>query len=281
VTHLRLTELDPHAPIHYQYAIDQVLYRGKSPYQEFAVVTNPFFGRMLILDGVVQFTEKDEFFYHEMMAHVALHAIESPKRVIVVGGGDGGVVREVLKHPTIEQVHLVDIDPEVTRISREFFPTVSSGLDDPRVIHAPMDGAMFMRQYEGQADAIIVDSTDIIGFATSLFTSDFFDNAKAILGKNGVYITLSESLHFHFEMVRDVQKTMASIFPHVDLYTAPIATYGGNWWCFAVGTNGVDIRKPVGKTVENTRYYCEEVHKTAFLPDFLYKRLMDEERTYF
>ena len=272
---LKLTERDPHAPIHYQYAVDRVLYTGKSDYQEFAVVTNPFFGRMLLLDGVVQFTDRDEFYYHEMMAHVALHAMPAPRRVIVIGGGDGGVIREVLKHPTIEQAYLVDIDPEVTRISREFFPAVAAGLDDPRVVHAPMDGALFMRQFEGHADAILVDSTDIVGFATSLFTADFFDRARAILGPDSAFVTLSESLHFHFELVRQVQETLASVFPRVDLYTAPLATYGGNWWCYAVGTNGLDLRTPVRPAVTPTRYYCEDIHRSCFLPDFLYRRLRE------
>jgi spermidine synthase len=276
---IKLFEKDPYAPIKYVYQIDEVLYRGKSPYQEFAVVTNPFFGRMLILDGVVQFTERDEFYYHEMLAHVALHAMPAPKNVIVIGGGDGGVIREVLKHPTVEKAYLVDIDSEVTRVSREYFPTVSSGLSDPRVVEAPMDGAIFMEQFEGTADAILVDSTDIVGFAKSLFTPEFFGRAARILGDKGVFVTLSESMHFHLPMVREVQNTLKKSFPVADLYTAPIATYGGNWWCFAVGSNGgTDIRKQVRTAVSPTRYYCDDIHKACFLPKFLYDRMMEEGR---
>lgn len=276
---IRLFEKDPYAPIKYTYEVSEVLYRGKSPYQEFAVVTNPFFGRMLILDGVVQFTERDEFYYHEMLAHVALHAMEAPKTVIVIGGGDGGVIREVLKHPTVEKAYLVDIDSEVTRVSREFFPTVSCGLSDPRVIEAPMDGAIFMQEFQGKADAILVDSTDIVGFAKSLFTEEFFGKAARILGDDGIFVTLSESMHFHLPMVREVQKTLRKAFPVVDLYTAPIATYPGNWWCFAVGSNGgTDIRTPVRPQVSPTRYYCTDIHKTCFLPKYLYDRMMEEGR---
>lgn len=268
----------PFCPVNYQYEVDQILYRGRSAYQDFAVITNPFFGRMLILDGVVQFTERDEFYYHEMMAHVPLHSIKAPKTVIVIGGGDGGVVREVLKHETIEKVYLVDIDEEVTHVAREYFPTVSCGLSDPRVVERPMDGAIFLREFDGKADAILVDSTDITGFAKSLFTPEFFADANRVLEDHGVFVTLSESLHFHLPLVREVQKMLKKAFPVVDLYTAPIATYPGNWWCFAVGTKGTDCRVPVREAVTPTRYYCTEVHKTCFIPRFLYERIMEEGR---
>ncbi len=278
---LRLFEKDPYAPIGYTYEVTDVLYRGKSEYQEFAVVTNPFFGRMLILDGVVQLTERDEFTYHEMLAHVPLHAMAAPETVVVIGGGDGGIIREVVKHPSVRQAYLVDIDPEVTRVSREYFPTVAAGLDDPRVLHCPMDGARFLDEFQGQADAILVDSTDIVGFAKTLFTPDFFGRARAILKPTGAFVTLSESLHFHFPIVREVQQALRASFPVADLYTAPIATYAGNWWCFAVGTNGASLRDPVRDAVTPTRYYCEDIHRSCFLPPFLYDRLMDPSRDRF
>ncbi len=275
---IKLFEKDPYAPIRYVYDVDQVLYRGRSPYQEFAVVTNPFFGRMLILDGVVQFTERDEFYYHEMLAHVALHAMQAPRTVIVIGGGDGGVVREVLKHPSVEKVYLVDIDEEVTHVAREYFPTVSCGLSDPRVVERPMDGAIFLKEFEGKADAILVDSTDIVGFAKSLFTPAFFADARRVLEAHGVFVTLSESVHFHLPLVRQVQNMLRAAFPVADLYTAPIATYPGNWWCFAVGSLGTDCRVPVRDAVTPTRYYCTDIHRSCFMPRFLYDRIMEEGR---
>jgi spermidine synthase len=271
-------ERDPYAPISMVYPIKQVLYRGKSAFQEFAVLESTYFGRMLILDGVVQFTERDECFYHEMLAHVPLHAIEAPKNVIIIGGGDGGVAREVLKHPTIEKVYVVDIDPEVTHIAREYFPTVSCAFSDARVIERPMDGAIFLKEFDGKADAIIVDSTDIVGFAKSLFTPEFFSDARRVLEDHGIFVTLSESIHFHLPLVRQVQNMLKSVFPVVDLYTAPIATYPGYWWCFAVGTKGRNCRVPVRKPVTPTRYYCEEVHNTCFVPKFLYDRIMENGR---
>lgn len=275
---LRLFEKDPYAPIQYSYEVTEVLYRGRSEYQEFAVVANPFFGRMLLLDGVVQFTERDEFYYHEMLAHVPLHAMGAPETVVVIGGGDGGVVREILKHPSVTKVYLVDIDPEVSRVTRAFFPTVASGLGDPRVEACPMDGARFLDEFQGKVDAILVDSTDIVGFAKSLFTPDFFGRARSILGDEGAFVTLSESLHFHFPIVREVQQSLKASFAAADLYTAPIATYAGNWWCFAVGTNGASLRTPVRSSVTPTRYYCQDIHRACFLPPYLYDRLMEEGR---
>ena len=276
-----LREKDPYSPIHYVYDVDEVLHREKSEYQDIAVVTNPFFGRMLILDGVVQFTERDECFYHEMLAHPALHAHPNPRTVAVIGGGDGGVIREVLKHKNIERAFLIEIDEAVIRVSSKFFPGVASALDDPRLEIVTRDGALFLAERSVALDAILVDSTDIVGFATSLFTEAFFANARRALGEAGLFVTLSESLHFHFPMVREVQKTLRAAFPIADLYTAPIATYAGNWWCFAVGSNGTNPRQQARPCIVPTRYYGNEIHQSAFLPKVLYDRLMEEGRTSF
>ncbi len=276
-----LREKDPYSPIHYVYDVHEVLHREQTPYQDIAVVTNPFFGRMLILDGVVQFTERDECFYHEMLAHPLLHAHPEPLAVAVIGGGDGGVIREVLKHPGIEKAYLIEIDEAVIRVSREFFPNVASALNDPRLQVVTRDGALFLQEPGLKLDVILVDSTDIVGFAKSLFSPEFFANARATLGPNGMFATLSESLHFHLPIVREVQNTLKSAFPIADLYTAPIATYAGNWWCFAVGSNGPDPRTPVRPCTVPTRYYGEEIHRSAFLPKVLYDRLMQDGRTSF
>lgn len=284
MTDKMLFEKDPYSPIHYAYEVGEVLCEGKTDFQEYSVITNPFFGRIMVLDGVVQLTERDEFFYHEMLVHVPLHAMADPKTVIIIGGGDGGAVREVVKHPGIEKIWVVDIDPEVTRLSLEYFPTVSSGLKDPRVELVHMDGAEFLKGFGGAApavDAVLVDSTDIVGFAKTLFTDEFFTNVNRALKPGGMFVTLSESLHFHYTIVRDVQKTLGRVFKHADLYTAPIATYAGNWWAFAVGYNHASCRQPVRPTITPTRYYCPDIHRAAFLPDFLYSRLMDETTTGF
>lgn len=274
---IRFFEKDPYAPIQYVYEVERVLYKAKSPFQEILVFESPYFGRVLVLDNVVQLTERDEFMYHEMLTHVVMHSHPEAKRVAVIGGGDGGALREVLKHDSVEKLYFIEIDEEVIKVSKQFFPSVSCSIDDPRVEIRCMDGAEFIKQVENSLDVIIVDSTDIIGFAKSLFTVEFFKSVRDALTENGMFVTLSESMIFHKDLVYEVQTSMKLIFPLVDLYTASIATYAGNWWTFSVGSKSLDpreIRKPV--KVE-TKLYSEELHKTCFLPRNLYQKLMNRE----
>ena len=274
---IKFYEKDPYAPIQYTYEVENILYKGKSKFQEIMVIQNPHFGRMLILDGVVQITERDEFFYHEMLTHVVLHAHPAPKKVIVIGGGDGGAVREVLKHKSVEKVYFVEIDEDVINVSKKFFPTVACDIDNPRVEIKCMDGADFVRGRNADIDAVIVDSTDIVGFATSLFTKEFFTSIKNCLTENGFYVTLSESLHFHKDIVIEVQETMKGVFPMVDLYTAPIATYAGNWWTFSVASKGPSPREMRKKFEIKAKSYSEEIHHQAFLPKDMYEKLMQRK----
>ena len=271
---IKFFEKDPYAPIQYVYDVENVLYKGKSDFQEIMVIENPYFGRMLILDGVVQITERDEFVYHEMLVHVVMHAHPNPRKVIVIGGGDGGAVREVLKHSTVEKVYFIEINEEVINVSKKFFPSVACGVDDKRVEIKCMDGAEFVKNRGGDIDAVIVDSTDIIGFAKSLFTVEFFKSVKDCLSEDGMFVTLSESLHFHKEMVIEVQEAMRLIFPIVDLYTGNIATYAGNWLTFSAASKKHDLRKIRREFKIETKLYSEEIHNQAFLPPKMYEKLM-------
>ncbi|GBD99553.1 spermidine synthase [bacterium BMS3Abin07] len=270
-------EKDPYSPIQYVYEVTKILYSGKSEFQQIVVIENPYFGRMLVLDGVVQLTDKDEFFYHEMLTHVVMHAHPAPGKVVVIGGGDGGVVREVMKHNSVEKTYFIEIDEEVIKTSERFFPSVSSEIKNPKVEVICMDGAEFIRNRSEDIDVIIVDSTDIIGFAKSLFTIDFFKSVKDALGDDGMFVTLSESLHFHKDIVLEIQETLKMVFPIVDLYTAPIATYAGNWWAFSVASMRYDPREMQKNFTIDTRYYSEEIHRNAFLPPGLYRKLMNKE----
>jgi spermidine synthase len=274
---IRFFEKDPYAPIQYTYEVSRILYSGKSRFQEITVFENPFFGRVLVLDGVVQITERDEFFYHEMLVHVVMNSHPDPKRVIVIGGGDGGTVREVLKHKSVEKVYFIEIDEEVIDVSKKFFPSVASGMKDKRVEIKCMDGAEFVKGRKEDVDLVIVDSTDIVGFAKSLFTKKFFRSIRNCLTCNGMFVSLSESLHFHKEIVVEVQQTMRSVFPVVDLYTAPIATYAGNWWTFSVGSMGLDPREIRRRARINTKYYSAEIHRCAFLPESMYRKLLSKK----
>jgi len=274
VSMIKFFEKDPYAPIQYVYGVEKVLHKSKSPFQEIVVIENPYFGKMLILDGVVQITERDEFFYHEMLAHVVLHSHPHPRNVVVIGGGDGGAVREILKHDTVRKVYFIEIDEEVINVSRKFFPTVASHVGDTRVEIRCMDGAEFVKGRNSDIDAIIVDSTDIVGFAKSLFTVEFFKSVKDCLTDEGMFVSLSESLHFHKDMVIDVQEAMRLIFPVVDLYTAPLVTYAGNWWTFSVASKKHDPRKMKRKFKIDTKYYSDEIHQQCFLPHKMYEKLM-------
>jgi spermidine synthase len=275
---IKFTERAPYAPLEYLYDVEEILYKGKSKFQEIVVIKNPYFGKMLILDEVVQLTERDEFFYHEMLTHVAMHANPNPKKVIVIGGGDGGVVREVLKHRSVEKVFFVEIDEEVINISKRFFPAVSSGVDDPRVEIRVMDGAEFVAKRKlSDMDAVIIDSTDIIGFARTLFTPDFFASVRDCLTDEGMFVTHTESLHFHKDIVIEIQETLRKIFPVVDLYTAPIATYPGNWWVFAIASKGLSPREIRHAFEIETKYYSDEIHAQSFMPKGMYERLMKRQ----
>lgn len=272
---IKFFEKAPYAPVEYSYDVEEILYKGKSKFQEIMVIRNPHFGKMLILDDIVQLTERDEFFYHEMLTHIVMHALPDPRRIVVIGGGDGGVVREVLKHKAVEKVYFVEIDEEVINVSKRFFQTVASCIDDPRVEIKIMDGAEFITKRKlSNIDAVIIDSTDIIGFARSLFTIDFFTSVKSCLTDEGMFVTHSESLHFHKDMVIEIQEILKKVFPLVDLYTAPIATYPGNWWAFAVASMGLSPREVRHPYEILTKYYSDEIHRQSFMPNGMYEKLM-------
>ncbi len=270
-------EKDPYAPIQYVYGVDRILHKSKSDFQEIMVIENPYFGNILVLDDVVQITERDEFFYHEMLVHVVMHAHPEPRNVIVIGGGDGGTVREVLKHDSVEKVYFIEIDEEVINVSRKFFPSVACGVDDRRVEIKCMDGAEFVKGRDSDIDVVIVDSTDIIGFAKSLFTVEFFKSVKDCLTDEGMFVTLSESLHFHKDIVIEVQEAMRLIFPTVDLYTASLATYAGNWWTFSAASKRHDLRSIRRPYTIDTKYYSDEIHNQAFMPPKMYEKLMQRK----
>jgi len=274
---IKFFENDPYAPIQYTYEVSSILHKSKSRFQDIMVFENPFFGKILVLDGVVQITERDEFFYHEMLTHVIMSAHPEPKNIVVIGGGDGGTVREVIKHKTVEKVYFIEIDEEVINVSKKFFPSLACGMKDSRVEIKCMDGADFVKGRKSDIDIVIVDSTDIVGFAKSLFSAEFFTSIKNCLTENGLFVTLSESLHFHKDIVIEVQETMKSVFPVVDLYTAPLATYGGNWWTFSVGSMKLDPREIRRTDTIETKYYCNDIHKNSFLPKDMYSKLMDRK----
>ncbi|MBI2853356.1 MAG: polyamine aminopropyltransferase [Chloroflexi bacterium] len=267
-------EEDPFSPIRYDYAIQNILYRRSSEFGEVAVAEHEYFGRMLILDGVVQLTERDEYFYHEMIAHVPLYSHPYPEDVLIIGGGDGGTLREVLKHTEVQRVAMAEIDRDVIETSKRYFPTLSVGFGDPRLTVHIADGATFVAKANNAFDVIIVDCTDPVGPAESLFTDEFFSNTHSALKAAGIFAAQTESLHFHLDFVLKVQQKLRQRFYFTDLYTVPLATYAGNWWTFSVGSKTTNAREVVRKCEVQTKYYAEDVHRNAFLPVSLSQKLL-------
>ena len=273
-------EKEPFSPVIYRYAIDRVLHEQRSPVQEIKVLEHGFFGRMLVLDDVVQLTERDELFYHEMLAHVPLHAHPSPERVLIIGGGDGGALREALKHPSVRSATLVEIDPEVTAVSERYFPALARSFSSPHVTTLSDDGAAYIARTKERFDVVLVDAPDPVGPAKSLSTPEFFAAASSVLTDRGVFAMQTESLHFHIDFVSGVQGLLREVFPWVGLYSAPLATYPGNWWSFSIAAKVPLSTEPVRPSVPDTRYYCEEVHARSFVPDKVVQRLLHHHQAF-
>jgi spermidine synthase len=267
-------ERDPFSPIRYSYTARQIIHQEQTDFQEVLILDCADFGRVLALDGVVQLTERDEHIYHEMLAHVPLHAHPQPENVLVIGGGDGGTVREVAKHRAVSRIDLVELDRRVVEVARQFLPTVATSFEDPRLTVSHMDGAEFLRQTDRLFDVVIVDCTDPVGPATGLVSDGFFADVERRLSPDGLFAAQTESLHFHREFVADVQRRLSNVFGVVNLYTAPLATYAGNWWTFSIASKKHDPRVQARRCEVATRYYFDDVHGHAFLPPSLYRRLV-------
>jgi len=253
--------------------VKESLFQGQSEYQTLQVLETYDFGRILLLDGLVMLTERDEFVYHEMITHVPLNSHPGPKRVLVIGGGDGGTVREVLKHPQVREVTLVEIDRMVVEVSRQYLPGVSAGLDDPRTRIFYQDGVEFVAgEPPGSYDAILVDSTDPVGPAQALFSEDFFRDCFKALSPEGVFVTQSESPFQHLSFMVDTHRCMGKVFPGPSFYLAPVPTYPGGTWSFLLASKADSGSFPRRRDGANlpTRYYNRGIHMACFeIPRFL------------
>jgi len=261
---------------------DRVLYDSETAHQRLRVFENARFGRVLTLDGVVQTTEGDEFIYHEMMAHVPIFAHGAAKRVLIIGGGDGGMAREVLRHDGIEQVTMVEIDAGVVEFSKQYLPSLSAGaFDDPRLELVIADGAAFMRDATGLYDVIISDSTDPIGPGEVLFTDTFYGHARARLAEGGILVTQNGVPFLQPEELAGTMRAFSALFADATCYLAAIPSYAGGPMAFGWGTDGtarqVDeatLARRLAAAGFTPRYYGPAVHKGAFaLPGYV-ARLM-------
>lgn len=252
--------------------VREVLWQEQTAYQEVLVAQTEAYGRMLALDGAVQTTDRDEFFYHEMISHVPLTLHPHPTRVAVVGGGDGGVIREILRHPEVEQAHLVEIDARVVELSQRFFPQLSAGLEDPRAAVHITDGIRWIQDRARATpglDVVIVDSTDPVGPATGLFAEAFYRDVYEALSPDGILVAQTESPMLQPHLIQQAQAAMRNVFPTVRLYLAPVPTYPSGWWSFSLASKGP--LPAVARAVDlPTRYWTPGVQAAAFvLPPFV------------
>ncbi|GAB6158491.1 polyamine aminopropyltransferase [Desulfotomaculum varum] len=255
--------------------IDNILHSERSRFQEIAVVESPDLGRALLLDNTVQTTTRFEFIYHEMIAHVPLMIHPRPQRVMVIGGGDGGTVREVLKHPTVETVELVEIDERVIQVSKEWLPQLSSALDSERVKILTVDGLQYVKQKAAHYDVIIVDCTDPGGPSLALFTKDFYQDVYNALTEDGIIVSQTGSPTFSPHFVEAV-KGIRDVFPCSSPYLTCEPSYIAGFWSFTIGSKkyALDAVDQGRMAALATRYYTPEIHRAAFvLPKYIQEKI--------
>ncbi|MCY8575807.1 spermidine synthase [Bacillus haynesii] len=252
--------------------INRTLHTEQTDFQKLEMAETEEFGNMLFLDGMVMTSEKDEFVYHEMVAHVPLFTHPNPEHVLVVGGGDGGVIREILKHPSVKKATLVDIDGKVIEYAKKFLPSIAGKLDDPRVEVKVDDGFMHIAQSENEYDVIMVDSTEPVGPAVNLFTKGFYAGIAKALKEDGIFVAQTDNPWFTPELITNVQRDVKEIFPITKLYLANIPTYPSGLWTFTIGSKKYDPLEVEDSRFFDieTKYYTKEIHKAAFvLPKFV------------
>ncbi len=208
-----------------QIQIKRTLHSEVSQFQKIDIVETENYGRMLLLDGIVMTTEFDEFVYHEMISHVAMFAHPAPRRVLVIGGGDGGVIREVLKHPTVEEAHLCEIDRRVVETCQEHIPSIAGYLEDSRVSLIFKDGVEWVKNHKGYYDVIMVDSTDPVGLAEGLFQFPFYEACAGALTDDGILINQAENHMVHAKIIKELMTFGKKLFPVYKYYFSTVPTY--------------------------------------------------------
>ncbi len=275
-----------HTPnVKFSIKVDRQLYSGNSEFQRIDVFDSKEFGRFLTLDGYMMLTEKDEFIYHEMITHVPMAVHPDPKNILVIGAGDGGVIRELTRYPGIESIDLVEIDELVIEVCRKYLPSTACRLDDERVHIFCEDGVKFIRRCENKYDIIIVDSTDPFGPGEGLFTKEFYGSCSKALREDGIMVNQHES-PFYAEDSAAMQRSHKRIvdsFPISRVYQAHIPTYPSGHWLFGFASKKCHPVHDLNSTKWNmlglkTGYYNTKLHAGAFsLPNYVEEMLRDVE----
>ena len=259
--------------------VKRTIYSEKTEFQQVEVLETEYFGKMMILDGVIQTTTFDEFIYHEMIVHVPMLAHPAPKKVLVIGGGDGGSVREIIRHKSVEKVDWVDIDGRVIEICKAYLPEWNSSVwGNSLVEQKTEDGLKHIKESEGEYDVVIVDCSDPVGPGELLFTREFYKDIFGALKEDGLFVQQTESPFYHRELIKRVQQDVKGIYPVTGLYTASIPTYPSGLHCFTIGSKKYDPSCQLRPADFETRWYSAKTHEASFiLPPFI-EELTKEER---
>ena len=278
---------EPYHGSRLQLRIDALLHEDRTEHQHLIVFENEAFGRVLALDGIVQTTERDEFIYHEMFAHVPVLAHGAVRRVLIIGGGDGGSLEEVLKHRTVEQVTMVELDPDVIDLSRKYLPSISGeAFDDPRTELIIGDGLAFVAGRDRRFDLIIVDSTDPVGPGKVLFTEDFYRDCKACLEPGGILVTQNSIPFLAAEVIGEPIAALRRQFADATCYLVAVPSYFGGVMAFGWASDDPAHRRTPIDTLARrhaeagieTRHYSPTVHQAAFALPGHVARLIDQDQ---
>ncbi|MBB5325873.1 spermidine synthase [Anoxybacillus tepidamans] len=266
---LWLTE-DDRENLKISYRIKEIIFSEQSPFQHVMILDSYDFGRMLVLDGVVQTTSIDGHIYNEMISHVPLQFHPSPKKVLIIGGGDCGAAREVAKYKHVEEIHMVEIDEKVVQSCKEHLPEVSGNLSDPRVRFIYTDGVAFVKDHANTYDVIIIDSSDPVGAAKELFSYSFYENIHRALKEDGMMVCQSQSPIFHKDILKQTYTNIRQLFPHASIYTATVPTYPGGLWSFTIGAK-IPLSLPDTSSLPaDTKYINDAILTQCFqLPQFM------------
>lgn len=263
--------------VRFSIRVDRHLVSVESNFQKIDVFQTPEFGKVLVIDGFVMLTEKDEFIYHEMITHIPMAVNSNIKNILVIGAGDGGTVRELTRYNSIEKIDMVEIDKMVVDVCMEHIPLTASKLNDERANLYFEDGLKFVKTKSNEYDLIIVDSTDPIGPGLELFTQEFYENCYNALKEDGILVNQHESPYYkrEAEAMQIAHKKIRTVFPIARVYQAHIPTYGSGHWLFGFASKKYDPIENINMEKWNesgilTKYYNTDIHKGAFaLPNYV------------
>jgi len=277
-----------HEGLRTSYGVKEILFDSNTPHQRLIVADTQRFGRLVSLDGITQVTERDEFVYHEMLSHVPILAHGKVRDVLIVGGGDGGMAEEVLKHKKVRRVVMVEIDPGVIEFAKTHLKEINKGcFGDSRLEVVIADGKDYAASSADRFDVIIIDSTDPIGPGEVLFTKSFYADCKRMLKPGGVLVTQNGVPFFQSDELKNTVFNFATLFADSGCYLGVVPTYVGGFMAFGWGTDDTELRcvgrkklaKRFSKAAFATRYYTPEVHKAAFaLPPFIGEVVSDAQK---